>query len=399
MPKTTKPKDFPAEDIAYMRRALELAHRGAGRTSPNPMVGAVIVRGGHVIGEGYHAQLGAPHAEVEAITKTAGDISGATLYVTLEPCCHYGKTPPCAPILVERGFTRVVAATDDPNPLVAGKGFSILRDAGIRVDVGVCANEAMRLNEAFFTFHALQRPFVICKWAMTMDGRIATDTGNSRWVSNEESRQYVHMIRSRVDAIMIGVGTVLLDNPRLNVRLEGYGGKQPLRIIADGHLRIPLRAKCLTGEHPERAVVATTTAAPKDKIARLRDAGHTVLVFESRRGLLDMGLFAHELHRMGIQSVLCEGGSSLNGALFDAGVVDKLIAFVAPKLIGGNSSKGPITGWGIGSMEEAVPMSDIAWRNFGNDLCFEGYVFGLFGTKKPDKRVAGETMPPPGTGA
>jgi diaminohydroxyphosphoribosylaminopyrimidine deaminase/5-amino-6-(5-phosphoribosylamino)uracil reductase len=367
-------------DAVFMRRALQLARCASDRVSPNPRVGALIVKDGRVIGEGYHRGPGHPHAEVEALQHATGDVKGATMYVTLEPCCHYGRTPPCAPAIIERGISRVVAPFADPNPLVAGQGFEMLREAGITVETGVCSDEAMRLNEAFMTYHILQRPFVVSKWAMTLDGRIATDSGHSKWVSNEESRAYVQEIRAQVDAILVGIGTVLLDNPRLSVRLVGFTGEQPRRIIADGNLRIPLRARCLEGVPPGHCIIATTASAPKDRVARLRDAGHTVLVVPGKRGLIDIRSLIRELHALGIQSLLCEGGSSLNGSLYECQLVDKIVAFIAPKIVGGSASKAPITGWGVDTMRRALPLSDITVRNFQNDICVEGYVFGLFGS-------------------
>lgn len=366
--------DFSQTDKIYMTRALELAGRALGRTSPNPMVGAVLVREDRIIGEGFHHAAGLPHAEVEAINGASGDVRGATLYVSLEPCCHHGRTPPCADLIVERGIARVVVAVMDPNPQVSGKGAERLRKAGIAVDFGLYEAEAQQLNETFFTYHTLKRPFVICKWAMTLDGRIATDSGQSQWITNERSRMFVHERRSQVDAIMVGIGTILMDDPMLTVRTPGFDWRQPRRIILDSKLRIPLRARCLASSPPGQCVIATTDESSSDKIAKLRHDGHDVIVLPGNRRFLDLKDLIHALAEREIQSVLCEGGSSLHGSLFKSRLVDKVIAFVAPKIIGGTVAKAPISGWGINHMSNAVSLSRVSFHQFEEDLCVEGYV-------------------------
>ncbi|MGC8841239.1 MAG: bifunctional diaminohydroxyphosphoribosylaminopyrimidine deaminase/5-amino-6-(5-phosphoribosylamino)uracil reductase RibD [Candidatus Sumerlaeaceae bacterium] len=376
---------FTNADASYMRRALELAARGHGQTAPNPMVGAIIVKNNQIIGEGWHRAAGLPHAEIEAISSAEEDVEGATLYVTLEPCCHHGKTPPCTDELIARRFARIVVATLDPNPLVAGKGIEALRSAGIRVDVGLCEAEARRLNEFFFTYHEKKRPFLICKWAMTLDGKIATESGHSRWITNELSRAFVHELRAQVDGVMVGVGTVLTDNPLLTVRLEGYAGRQPYRIIADGNLRIPLRAKCLTLSKKGEVIICTSSMAPQDKVAKLRAMGHEVIVFPGK-ALLDFHEVMAELARRGIQSILCEGGSGLTGALFQAQLVDKIIAFVAPKIVGGLNAKTPIASWGVMHMDAAIDLHDVVIRRFGSDVCVEGYIAPAEWHKVPAER-------------
>ncbi len=365
-----------AADGAWMRRALELAARGWGATSPNPMVGAVIVKDGKVLGEGWHHAAGQPHAEIEALRAAGGPVRGATLYVTLEPCSHVGRTPPCAPEVVRQGFRRVVVAMTDPNPRVAGQGIAQLRAAGLRVEVGLCEREARRLNEAFVAFHVLKRPFVIAKWAMTLDGRIATQTGHSRWISNEKSRMYVHELRARCDAVMVGIGTVLADNPALTIRTPGYSGRQPRRLIIDGNLRIPLKAKCFEDARPGEVILATTELAHRDKVERLRAAGHDVVVFPERRGLVDLKKFIRDLRSRDILSILCEGGSTLHGALLEARQVDKIVAFVSPKLVGGNLLKSPTAGWGVQFMTQALELEEPVSRIFDEDVCIEGYVPG-----------------------
>lgn len=384
MVKTVQPESrFSAEDHKHMARALELAEKGRGLTSPNPMVGAVIVRNGKVLGEGYHSKVGQAHAEVDAIRSAGEDLTGATLYVTLEPCNHQGRTPPCTPLILEKGITRVVVPHADPNTSVAGNGFKRLRKGGVQVDVGLMDKEARRLNEAFLTFHSLKRPFMILKWAMTLDGRIAAVTGQSRWISNELSRDYVHEIRSNVDAVMVGIGTILQDNPMLNVRLKNYEKRQPKRIIVDGNLRIPIRAKVLTATNPGDCIIATSDFAPPHKITQLRDNGHHVLVMPGRRGLLDLRQLISSLVTFEIQSVLCEGGSSMHGSLLESRLVDKIIAFAAPKIIGGDDGKSPVMGWGLPSMHHALTLEDVKVQTFGTDVCLEGYVPDNFKEVRP----------------
>lgn len=369
-------REFSAAEITHMNRALELARQALGRTSPNPMVGAVIVKDGEVVGEGFHRAAGESHAEPLALRAAGERARGGTLFVTLEPCCHEGRTPPCAPAVVKAGIKRVVCAMLDPNPLVAGKGIALLRGAKIDTQVGLLEKQARKLNEAFLAYHILHRPFIHLKWAMTLDGRIATQTGHSRWISNEESRQHVHQLRAQVDGIMVGIGTVISDNPQLNIRLDNYEGPQPRRIIVDGSLRIPLKAKCLEECPPDHVIIATTESGHRDKIAKLRDRGHEILVFPGRRGILDLRQFIKGMHKYNIQSILCEGGSTLNGALFDAQCVDKVITFIAPKLVGGNEPKTPVTGWGVQFMTQAIVLEEQEVRLFGDDVCIEGYVPG-----------------------
>lgn len=366
--------EFSEDDYRHMARALDLASQGRGMVSPNPMVGAVFVREGKVIGEGYHRRIGEAHAELDAARAAGGDIEGATLYVNLEPCNHQGRTPPCAPMLIEKKVRRVVVCHADPNPQMAGTSFKILRKAGIQVDDGLMEEEARRLNENFLSFHEMLRPFMILKWAMTLDGRMAAVTGQSRWISNELSRNYVHEIRSNVDAVMVGIGTILQDNPMLNVRLDHYEKRQPKRIIVDGNLRIPVRAKVLTATTPGDCIIATSDFAPDHKVQRLRDDGHHVLVMKGRRGLIDLRQLISDLMQFDIQSVLCEGGSNMHGSLLSARIADKVIAFVAPKIVGGADDKSPIMNWGVPTMHEALSLSNTTIRHFGDDVCIEGYL-------------------------
>lgn len=363
------------KDRQYMRLALELAEKARGRTSPNPMVGAVVVRDDRILGKGYHRQAGEPHAEIEAILDAGGDekVRDATVYVTLEPCSHQGRTPPCADRLIEAGVARVVAAIPDPNPLVAGRGLRRLRSAGVEVDCGVYEGEARRINEAFITFHLLGRPFTIAKWAMSLDGRTSTDTGDSRWISNEESRRYSHEIRASVDAIAVGVGTVLQDNPRLDVRLAGYEGRQPSRVIFDGRLRTPTKARCLEKNGGE-AILVTTEFAPEDRVARMREAGHTVLVVPGRTRIIDIGEALPMLAHLGVQSMLVEGGREIHTSLLRAGLADKVVAFVGPKIIGGEEQSSPLVDLDIKRMRSAISLKTVSVRVLGTDACIEGYI-------------------------
>lgn len=358
----------------YMERALALALKGAGKTSPNPLVGAVIVKDGRIIGEGYHEVYGGPHAEVNAVAGATEDVEGSTIYVTLEPCSHYGKTPPCAELLVRMKFKRVVIAMTDPNPLVSGRGIAMLRDAGIEVESGVLEEEARRQNEIFLKYIQTRRPFVIMKTAMTLDGKIATSTGESKWVTGESAREEVHRIRNRVSAIMVGVNTVLRDDPALTTRLPD-GGTDPVRIIVDSTLRIPLDAKVLSLDSPKKTLVATTKGADKENLALLEAMpGVEIIVAPEKESRVDLQWLMGWLGECGIDSVLVEGGSELNFSMLKEGLVDKVVAFIAPKLFGGREAKTPVGGEGFGKVADAVLLQDLRVKTFGEDLMVEGYV-------------------------
>lgn len=357
-----------------MKRALALARQGEGRTSPNPMVGAVLVRDGQVVGEGAHMRYGAPHAEIAAIVAAQNNCAGATAYVSLEPCAHFGRTPPCADALVRNGIKRVVAAVQDPNPLVAGKGFETLRQAGIRVDVGLMGSEARLLNEIFFTYHEKQRPFITAKWAMTLDGRTSVDPGASYWISNELSREYVHRLRARHDAIMVGIGTVIQDNPRLTVRLRGYRGRQPLRIIVDAALRSPLGARCLSRRGGGPTVLAASSAVNPDRIERMETAGHKVMLTESKLRMVNLEALFSQLYKEGITSVLVEGGRQIHTSLFRLGLIDRVVVFIAPKIFGGRRATGPLEDLGINLVSRGLALERVEIHPFGTDVCIEGHV-------------------------
>lgn len=357
-----------------MQRALELAELGAGFVQPNPLVGAVIVRDGRIISEGYHHFYGGPHAEVDAFNNAKEDVTGATMYVTLEPCSHFGKTPPCSHAIVEKGITRVVVGILDPNPLVAGKGIEYLQKAGIEVECGVLQEEAKRQNEAFLKYITKKEPYVIMKAAMTLDGKIASHTLSSKWVTGEIARDYVHELRHRVSGIMVGVGTVLADDPSLTTRRCHGAGKDPIRIVVDSFARIPETARMLNQSSDAQTIIAVTEQADAEKLRRLEAMGAIIICVPSRNQRVDLNALMIELGKREIDSILLEGGSELNFAALEAGIVDKLSIFIANKVIGGNSAKTPVGGLGISEMSDAMPLDFSSVRKFGDDLLIEAYV-------------------------
>ncbi|KWW18168.1 MULTISPECIES: bifunctional diaminohydroxyphosphoribosylaminopyrimidine deaminase/5-amino-6-(5-phosphoribosylamino)uracil reductase RibD [Peribacillus] len=360
------------DDQYYMKLALDLAASAKGKTNPNPVVGAVIVKDGVIAGTGIHRKAGEPHAEVHAF-KMAGEYAeGATLYVTLEPCSHYGKTPPCANLVKESGVHRVVVATQDPNPEVAGRGIAILKDAGIEVEVGVLEKEAQRLNERFIHNMTKNRPFIISKLAMTLDGKLATHTGHSKWITGEESRHSVHVLRNEVDAILVGIGTVLADDPSLTTRLPEGGGKNPIRIILDSELRVPLDANVVDASEA-KTIIVTQEHAPKEKIAFLSEKGIEFIFVKKNEGGLDLGALMEELYKKGITDVLLEGGSEVNASFLRAGLIDKFLIYVAPKLLGGRNSLTPFTGVNIDTMDEALDVAFSSVDMFGEDIRITAY--------------------------
>jgi diaminohydroxyphosphoribosylaminopyrimidine deaminase/5-amino-6-(5-phosphoribosylamino)uracil reductase len=324
-------KHIPDEE--YMKLALRLARRGSGKTSPNPMVGAVIVKGGRVIGRGYHHYFGSNHAEVNAIENASEDTSGSTMYVTLEPCCHYGKTPPCVDAIIRSNIGKVVIGTLDPFPEMRGKSLEVLSQHGIETKVGVLEAECLALNEMYFKYTTTGLPFVKVKIAQTLDGRIATITKSSRWISSPESRRLAHRLRARHDAILVGVGNVLTDNPELTTRL--VRGRNPTRIILDSRLRIPLGSKVLANQEAARTLVAATPAADKEKAVALRRMGIEVLMVPpDAQGRVDLNKLLKALAQRQISSVLVEGGAETITSFLRQNLVDKLVVFIAPKLMG-----------------------------------------------------------------
>lgn len=361
-------------DIRFMKRALELAERGAGHTNPNPLVGAVIVKDGRIIGEGYHEVYGSHHAEVNAFRNAAGDVGGADMYVTLEPCSHYGNTPPCAEAIVEKGIKKVIIGLKDPNPLVSGRGIEILEKNGIEVVTGVFQEEGRKLNEIFLKYITTKLPFCIMKTAMTLDGKIATCTGDSKWITGELSRQYVHKLRHRVAGIMAGIGTVLADDPALTTRLENENGSDAARIIIDSSARIPLEAKVLNLNSKAATIIATTEKAHKDKIKAIEQKGAEVVITPLKNNAVDLSYLMRILGEKKLDSILLEGGSKVNYSALKEGIVDKVNVFIAPKIIGGATAKTPVGGEGIAYMNEAIPLHDIDILRFGEDIMVEGYI-------------------------
>ncbi len=353
-------------DRGHMQRALDLAARGRGRTSPNPMVGCVVVRDDRVIGEGFHEKAGAPHAEVNAIL-AAGDVAGATLYVSLEPCCFHGKTPPCADLIIERNPARVVVAMEDPNPEVSGHGIAQLRKAGIAVEVGLLKEEARRLNEVFIKYITTRLPFVIAKCGMSLDGKIATRTGDSRWVTGEASRRMVHQLRNEVDAILVGSRTVMLDDPSLTTRLEQGDSKDPVRIVLDAGDYLDSTRRVFHVDSP----APTWVAVPEGRT--FEGADETMHIPRGQNGL-DMALLMRELGARGITSVLIEGGGTTHASAFAAGIVDKVLFFIAPKIVGGREAVSPVEGDGAARMADVVELERMQARPVGDDILIEAYV-------------------------
>lgn len=354
-----------------MRRALSLARRGAGMTSPNPAVGCVIVKDGRIVGEGWHRKAGTPHAEVHALSRAGELACGADVYVTLEPCSHYGRTPPCADALIAAKVSRVLIGMRDPNPLVSGRGIEKLRAAGIDTRCGIMERECILLNEPFVKHVTSGLPFVILKSAMTLDGKTATSTGESKWITNDKSRRYVHKLRAMVDAVMVGVGTVLADNPQLNCRLPG-NTKDPLRVIVDSKLRIPPDSNVLCPELSGNTLIATIENDPA-RISGFEKRGVRVLVCSDRDGRVDLKDMLKRLGEAGIQSVLLEGGRSLASSALHEGLIDKFLLFYAPKILGGEDGFGLFAGKGVEKMDCAVTLKDIAVRHFGEDIMVEAY--------------------------
>lgn len=353
-----------------MKRVLRLARKGEGKTSPNPMVGALVVRDGHVVGKGYHRKAGEPHAEVIALEEAGERARGATLYVNLEPCTHFGRTPPCSPRVIDSGVRRVVIGMKDPNPLVSGRGISTLSEAGLEVEVGVLEEACRALNEAFCKYILRKEPFVVLKAAMTLDGKVATREGDSKWISCEASRRWVHRLRSVVDGVVVGIGTVLKDDPLLTARLDGR--RNPLRIVLDSRLRIPENARVI-GEDPRQLIVATTEASPVTKRLALEKRGVHVEVFDSQNGRVNLRSFLLGMGAMGVTSLLVEGGSVVNGAFLDQGLVDKVILFIAPKLIGDGEALPVFGGRGVSRLNDAIAVKGMRVRRLGDDLLVEGY--------------------------
>lgn len=354
----------------WMNLALQLAEATKGQTSPNPMVGAVVVKEGRLLGTGVHLQVGTPHAEAEALDRAGSEAAGSTLYVTLEPCNHFGRMPPCTERIIAAGVSQVVIGATDPDPQVSGEGIVRLRQAGIEVVEGVLESQGSQLNEMYFTHRRKGRPFVTMKVAMTLDGKIATFTGDSRWVSGEESRLEVHRMRHHHDAILVGSGTVLQDRPRLTVRLP-EGGNSPLRVIVDSKLRIPLDTPVADGSEVPTWIFCTED---RDRQKEMKLVERGVKVIPAGEGSqVDLGAMLNYLGDHGVLSVLAEGGAEMHASLLAGAFVDKVVAFIAPKLIGGKESPTPVGGFGVSNMAQAIQLRDVSVEQFGEDLCVTGY--------------------------
>jgi len=360
-------------DERYMWMALDLARQGWGKTSPNPMVGAVLVKNGEVVGTGFHAKAGEPHAEIIALQEAGEKARAATLYTNLEPCCHYGRTPPCTDAIIKAGVRKVVIATYDPNPVVSGRGVQKLKDAGIKVKVGVLEEKARRLNEVFFKYITTKKPFVVVKTAMTLDGKIATSTGKSRWITGEKSRKFVHRLRSMSDGIMVGINTVLQDDPLLTVRLEGEKRVGPVRVIVDSKGRLPLDSKIVKTSRETKTVLATTELAPQDKLEKLRALGVEILVLPGKNGRVDLQELMLALGKKEISVLLVEGGGTLNYSLLTENIVDKIYLFIAPMLLGGQQAPTPLEGVGISEIEDSWLVEKMEMKQLDKDLLIIGY--------------------------
>ena len=360
-----------SEDEKYMAMAIELAKKGYGYTAPNPVVGAVIVKDGCMIGQGYHEKYGEPHAERNALASCTQSPKGATIYVTLEPCCHHGKQPPCTDAILQAGISRVVTGSGDPNPLVGGKGIQILKDHGIQVREHVMKEKCDALNQAFFHYIQTGRPYVTMKYAMTIDGKIAAYTGASKWVTGEEARHHVHEQRKKNTAIMVGIGTVLADDPMLNCRIEG--GRDPVRIICDTHLKMPVTSKIVKTAKDIPTIIACCTA--DEELQRpYREAGCKILLTEKKMNHIDLEQLMEQLGKEKIDSILLEGGGTLNWAALNAGIVQKIQAYIAPKIFGGTTAKTPVEGIGVEVPDQAFLIKNRTIRLLGEDLLVEGDV-------------------------
>lgn len=357
-------------DWHWMKRALELAERGRGWVEPNPLVGAVFVREGRLVGEGWHQRYGQAHAEVNALA-AAGDLAnGSTLYVTLEPCCHHGKTPPCTDAVLRAGIHRVVAAMADPFPLVAGQGVRQLEAAGVAVEIGLGEAEARRLNAPYLKLLATGQPYVHAKWAMTLDGKIATRTGDSRWISSEGSRRMVHTLRGRMDVIIVGIGTALADDPQLTARPPGP--RTALRVVLDSKGRLPANSVLARTARETPTVVATTAPAPEPWAAQLRALGCEVWCLPALNGQPAVSALLTELGRRRLTNVLVEGGSAVLGSFLEAGAVDEVSVFIAPRLAGGAAALTPVGGLGVERIAEALRLTPIEVGQIDGDVYWHG---------------------------
>ncbi len=360
----------PDIDEKYMALALELAEKGRGNVEPNPMVGAVLVKDGEIIGKGYHQAFGGAHAEIHAIHEGGMGCKGATLYVSIEPCAHYGKTAPCADAIIKAEIAKVVIPVIDPNPITSGKGIQKLKESGIEVRLGVMELQAKRLNAPFFKLMQKGSPYVIVKWAMSLDGKIATCSGDSRWITSDESRAYVHKIRGQVDGILVGINTAVRDDPLLTCRLEG--GRNPRRIIVDSNATLPLDSRLLNTIGESEIMVAVNSNADQGRIEKLKHLGCKIIQTQGTDGSVDLKELFRLLGEMKLTNILVEGGGNIITSMIEGHFADKIIVFIAPVIIGGESAMSPVRGKGADTMCNAVKMNDINIKRFLNDIAIEG---------------------------
>ncbi len=360
-------------DLQYMQLAMELADNGKGGVNPNPLVGAVIVKDDRIIGRGWHKRFGGPHAEINAFSDAGESVVGATMYVTLEPCSHYGKTPPCSKAIIENGIDRVVIGLKDPNPLVAGRGIKMLEEAGIKVECGLLQDELRYQNRVFLKYISEKTPWVVMKTAMTLDGKIATYTGDSKWVSGEESRRMVHGLRNEFAGIMVGVDTVIADDPELTCRLGIGGTRNPVRIVVDSTARVPVDSR-IFDTSVARTIIATTYKSNCAKLKVLKHKGVEIVMVGERNGRVDLHELMVQLGEKGIDGILLEGGACLNYSIVNEGLVDEVISFIAPKIVGGDLSKTPVGGNGRAVMSDAIELENIRVEKAGKDIVLKALV-------------------------
>ncbi len=360
-------------DVDYMKKAIALAKNGIGFVNPNPLVGAVIVKNGKIIGEGWHECYGQPHAERNALKHCTESPENAEIYVTLEPCCHYGKNPPCTEALIQAGIRKVFVGSNDPNPLVAGKGIQQLRNAGIEVFTGICKEECDKLNKIFFHYITTGKPYCLLKIAMTADGKIATRSGKSKWITGEKARQHVHETRKRFSAILCGIGTVLADDPLLNCRTENPS--HPTRIICDTQLRIPLNSRILQTAKTIPTIIATS-CKENSALAAVQQTGAEILQLPISEGHVDLSVLMEKLGNSGIDSVLIEGGAEIHEAALHSGIVQHVQIYIAPKIFGGVSAKSAVGGSGVAEVSEAYSLSSPEIRRYDEDILLDYDVIG-----------------------
>ncbi len=357
-----------------MKRALTLAEKARGRTSPNPMVGAVIVKNGRIISEGFHKRSGGPHAEIEALRKIKGSTAGAQLFINLEPCCHVGKTPPCTDSIIQSGIREIYIGTKDPNPLVSGKGIRHLRKNGISVHVNYLRKECEKLNEVFIKYIKTGRPFVILKSGLSLDGKIAVNSGQSKWITGSQARKKVHEIRDQVDSIIIGARTILKDNPSLTTRLNGKKGKHPIRVILDNEVIVPLTSKVFKNAKSQQVIYVTSKKVSSLRQKKLDALGVKTWVVSEKNNGVDLKKLINRIGKNGISSVLIEGGGEVNASALNEKIADKVVWFIAPKIIGGNSAPGVVGGKGVKNLNQAFLLKDLNFSPLGNDWMVEGYL-------------------------